>query len=160
MAAVGLLSLMSVSALTVMDALLRRFFASNIDGLSDVVEWCMVVAVSACFPAMLWGRHAITVRVLGTLLPWRAREMLELVGDTLLFAVIVVIAWQLSVYANEMRVFGDVSPLKGWPQWPMWAAACLIWYFAVFVQSAITLRQLARVCARQEPAPLAVQESI
>lgn len=160
MAAIGLLALMIISACTVVDAVLRRFFGSSIDGLSDVLEWCMVVAVSACFPAMLWGRHAITVRVLGTLLPWRAREALELIGDTLLAAVMIVIAWQLSIYAHEMWAFGDVTPLKGWPRWPMWAMACIIWYFAVLVQLSITFRQLQRTCARHEPKPLEVQESI
>lgn len=74
LAVVGLLALMTVSTLTVIDAVLRRYFASSIDGLSDVLEWCIVVAVSACFPAMLWRKNAITVRVLGTILPWRARS--------------------------------------------------------------------------------------
>ena len=160
MAAVGLIALMAVSALTVVDALMRRFFAGSIDGLSDVVEWCIIVAVSACFPAMLWGRHAITVRVLGTLLPWRARETLEFFGDLLLLSVIAVIAWQLSLYTHEVWEFGDITQLKGWPKWPVWAAACVIWWFAVIVQAAITARQVGRMCATVEPKALDVQESI
>ena len=47
LAVVGLIALMIVSALTVIDAVLRRYFAGSIDGLSDVLEWCIVVAVSA-----------------------------------------------------------------------------------------------------------------
>lgn len=160
MAAIGLIALMMVSALTVIDAVMRRFFAGNIDGLSDVVEWCIIVAVSACFPAMLWGRHAITVRVLGALLPWRAREALELLGDTLLLAVVAVIAWQLSLYGHEVWEFGDVTQLKGWPKWPVWAAASVIWWFAVLVQCAIALRQVGRVFAKHAPPILNGQETI
>ena len=96
LAVVGLIALMTVSALTVIDAVLRRYFAGSIDGLSDVLEWCIVVAVSACFPAMLWRKNAITVRVLGTILPWRVREALDLLGDLLLLAVIATVAWQLT----------------------------------------------------------------
>ena len=111
LAVVGLIALMIVSALTVIDAVLRRYFAGSIDGLSDVLEWCIVVAVSACFPAMLWRKNAITVRVLGTILPWRVREALDLLGDLLLLAVIATVAWQLTLYTRDVWRYGDVTML-------------------------------------------------
>lgn len=38
LAVVGLIALMAVSTLTVIDAVMRRYFAGSIDGLSDVLE--------------------------------------------------------------------------------------------------------------------------
>ena len=148
LAVVGLIALMTVSALTVIDAVLRRYFAGSIDGLSDVLEWCIVVAVSACFPAMLWRKNAITVRVLGTILPWRVREALDLLGDLLLLAVIAAVAWQLTLYTR------DVTMLMGWPKWPMWVMASAIWNFAVLVQTVMTARQTTRLLAPRELPPV------
>lgn len=159
-AAIGLIALMLVASLTVVDAVMRRFFASSINGLSDIVEWCIVVAVSACIPAMLWSKSAITVRVLGTLLPWRAREVLEFIGDSLLLATIMIICWQLSIYAYEVYRYDEVSLLLLWPKWPVWGAAVLIWYFAAFVQLMMSFQQLARVFAREKPPELTTQEVI
>ena len=154
LAVVGLIALMTVSALTVIDAVLRRYFAGSIDGLSDVLEWCIVVAVSACFPAMLWRKNAITVRVLGTILPWRAREALDLLGDLLLLAVIATVAWPLALYTGDVWRYGDVTMLMGWPKWPMWLMASAIWGFTVLVQTVMTARQLARLTAAVEPPPV------
>ena len=154
LAVVGLLALMTVSTLTVIDAVMRRYFASSIDGLSDVLEWCIVVAVSACFPAMLWRKNAITVRVLGTILPWRAREALDLLGDLLLLAVIATVAWQLTLYTRDVWRYGDVTMLMGWPKWPMWVMASVIWGFAVLVQAVMSARQAARLFAILEPPPV------
>ena len=149
LAVVGLIALMTVSALTVIDAVLRRYFAGSIDGLSDVL-----VAVSACFPAMLWRKNAITVRVLGTILPWRAREALDLLGDLLLLAVITTVAWQLALYTRDVWRYGDVTMLMGWPKWPMWLMASAIWGFAVLVQAVMSARQAARLFAILEPPPV------
>lgn len=159
-AAIGLIALMMVASLTVVDAVMRRFFASNINGLSDIVEWCIVVAVSACIPAMLFGKSAITVRVVGGFLPWRAREALELIGDVLLLGTIMIIAWQLSIYAYELYRYDEVSLLLLLPKWPVWATAVLLWYFAVFVQLMMCFQQLMRVFAQKEPPALATQEVI
>ena len=154
LAVVGLIALMTVSALTVIDAVLRRYFAGSIDGLSDVLEWCIVVAVSACFPAMLWRKNAITVRVLGTILPWRVREALDLLGDLLLLAVIAAVAWQLTLYTRDVWRYGDVTMLMGWPKWPMWVMASAIWNFAVLVQTVMTARQTTRLLAPRELPPV------
>lgn len=151
LASIGLLALMLVSTLTVVDALMRRFFASNINGLSDWVEWCIVVAVSACIPAMVWGRHAITVRVLGSVLPWRLREMLESFGQFLLAITLFVIVWQLFIYTQELYEFGDVSMLLQWKKWPVWTLATGLWSIALILQLIIFMMQCARIFASSEP---------
>lgn len=150
-AALGLTALIVVSTLTVIDALMRRFFAASIPGLSDWVEWCMIISVSACFPAMVWGRHAIAVRILGSILPWRIRETLELFGHLLLWGVIAVIAWQISLYCKDIYQFGDVSMLLQWRKWPVWAAASVLWWLTALIQSAIVFTQCKRVIARHDP---------
>lgn len=158
-AAIGLIALMIISSLTVIDALLRRFFSSNINGLSDWVEWCMIIAVSACIPAMVWGKHAITVRVLGSIVHWRIREALESFGHLLLLLTLAIIVWQLTLYTAELYEFGDVSMLLQWKKWPVWCVATGLWGVATLLQTAIFIRQLLRVFAKTQPTAM-ISESL
>jgi hypothetical protein len=103
---------------------------------------------------MLWRKNAITVRVLGTILPWRVREALDLLGDLLLLAVIATVAWQLTLYTRDVWRYGDVTMLMGWPKWPMWVMASAIWNFAVLVQTVMTARQTTRLLAPRELPPV------
>lgn len=160
LAALGLTALIAISALTVVDAVLRRYFGGNIHGLSDAVEWCMIVGISACFPAMIWGRHAITVRVVGKISHWRVHEGLELLGHLLLFATLVVISWQLSLYTYDIWLFGDVSMLLLWPKWPVWLVGSVIWCFTALTELVMLVEQVLRFTARTEPKAVEMQEGL
>lgn len=154
LAVVGLIALIIISSLTVIDAIMRRFFASSIDGLSDWVEWSMIIAVSACIPAMIWGGHAIAVRILGRFLPKRGEAALESFGHLMLGAVLAVIAVELTWYTNELYIFGDTSMLLQWKKWPVWAVATAIWWFAVLLQLLVVASHVMKIFAKDTTADL------
>ncbi|MDP8162505.1 TRAP transporter small permease subunit [Pasteurella skyensis] len=150
LATVGLLALIIVSALTVVDAILRQFFATHIDGLSDWLRFCVILAVSCCFPATIWDKHSITVRILGKIVHWRLRELFESIGQTILFLCLVIIGWQLYTYTYELWDYGDVSDLLLLPKWPVWTVATGIWWLTALIQGYLTIRQWSFVFAETE----------
>ncbi len=152
LATIGLLALIVVSGLTVVEAVMRQFFASHINGLSDWLRFCLVLAVSCCFPATIWGKHSITVRVLGKLLPWRVREFFESIGQTMLLLCLLIIAWQLYTYTYELWDYGDVSDLLLLPKWPVWAVATAIWWLTAAIQAYLTVKQWRLVFTSAERA--------
>lgn len=160
LAMIGLLALIAVSALTVVEAVLRQFFATHINGLSDWLSFCVVLAVSCCFPATIWGKHSITIRVLGQILPWRFRELFESIGQTMLLSCLIIIGWQLYIYTYELWDYGETSDLLLLPKWPVWTAATLIWWLTALIQLYITVRQWLIVFAKRAPLTYFIDEDI
>ncbi|PIE46124.1 MAG: hypothetical protein CSA45_00525 [Gammaproteobacteria bacterium] len=150
LATFGLLALTIISALTVVDAALRQFFAAHIGGLSDWLRFCVVLAVSCCFPATIWGKHSITVRILGKIVPWRFRELFEAIGQSILFLCLIIIAWQLYTYTHELWEHGDVSDLLLLPKWPVWTMATAVWWLTALIQGYLTVTQWRFVFAKRE----------
>lgn len=138
-------------ALPGLDEALRR---AGMDGLSDLYAPLGVVAVAACFPAMLATRSAITVRFIAQALPWRLREILEAIGALLLFAMFALMAWWLGLYASDLWQSGETTWLLEIPRWPAFFVACACLWVGVVIQGQICLIQLSRMLAREEPAPL------
>ncbi len=158
LATIGLFALIAISAMTVVDAALRKYFASSIDGLSDWLSFCVIIAVSCCFPATIWGKHSITVRILGNVLPWRFRELFESIGQTMLFACLVIIGWQLYIYTSELWEYGDVSDLLLLPKWPVWSIATVIWWLTALIQGYLTAKQWLIVFAPHAPLSYSIEE--
>ncbi len=151
LATLGLLALIIISALTVVDAVLRQFFATHINGLSDWLRFCVILAVSCCFPATIWGGHSITVRVFGRILPWRFRELFEAIGQMALFLCLLIIGWQLFKYTRDLWEYGDVSDLLLLPRWPVWTVATAIWWLTALIQGYLTVGQWQTVFAKNAP---------
>lgn len=169
-AVIGLTALLAVTALVLFEVVLRSgpmlalrdlwpgldgaLYAAGVDGLSDLYAPLGIVAVAACFPAMVATRAAITVRFVTQMLPWRLREGFEALGALCLLGMFALMAWWLSDYALDLFSTGETTWLMELPRWPAWAIACGCLWVGVFIQVAVSLRQLVRVFALREPAPL------
>lgn len=153
LALVGLLGLLVQSIVTVCDVLLRALFSLPIHGLSDLYELVVIFMVAACFPASLAGRHQITIRFLGKVVPWRVREMLELFGHALMLAVFVAMGWQLVLYTLSLFETGQTTWLLGIPMGPSWAVATVLILLGIPVQAIVVAIQFMRVVAPAEPSP-------
>ncbi|MBS9780998.1 MAG: TRAP transporter small permease [Gammaproteobacteria bacterium] len=158
LATIGLLALIVVSALTVVEAVMRQFFSTHINGLSDWLSFCVVLAVSCCFPATIWGKHSITIRVLGEILPWRFRELFESIGQTMLLLCLIIIGWQLYIYTYELWDYGETSDLLLLPKWPVWTAATAIWWLTALIQCYITIKQWLITSAKKAPLVYSIEE--
>lgn len=169
-AVIGLCALLAVTGLVLLDVLLRAgpvlalrdaapwlddgLREAGLDGMSDLYAPLGIVAVAACFPAMLATRSAITVRFVTQSLPWRLREGFEAVGAAALLVMFALMAWWLSDYALDLWETGETTWLLEIPRWPAFAIACLCLWIGVGIQAVIAVAQAGRALARSEPPPL------
>ena len=150
-ALIGLLGLLAQALATILDIALRGLFSTPIHGLSDLYELVVIFMVVASFPASLAGNHHITVRIAGKVLPWRMRELLELLGHSLLLAVFLILGWQLILHTQQMFATGQTTWLLGIPMGPSWAIATLMILLCTPIQAGVVAIQLMRVIAAHEP---------
>lgn len=143
-AATGLLALTVLAIVTMLDIAGRELFRVPISGFSDIADMIVVFAAASCFPISLVERHHVSVRFLGKL-NWRFREVLDLLGHTLMLAVFVLMCWQVVVYALDVYQSGQTTWLIRIPVWPLWFATAAVMAVCVPAQSLIVIGQVRRV---------------
>lgn len=169
-AVIGLTALLAVTGLVLFEVILRSaamvdlrdawpwldeaFFAIGVDGISDLYAPLGIVAVAACFPAMVSTRSAITVRFVAQKMPWRLREGLEAFGSVCLLGMFALMAWWITGYTLDLWRSGETTWLMELPRWHAWAVASCCFWVSAGIQATVSLRQVIRTCASYEPAPL------
>lgn len=166
-AVIGLTALLAVTALILFEVLVRSdpgiwlrdvfppldgaLRGIGMDGISDLYAPLGIVAVAACFPAMVASRSAITVRFVTDALPWRWRETLGFLGDAVLLGMFALMSWWLTLYARDLWQTGETTWILLIPRWPAFAIAALCLWFSTLIQAMVTARQAARALATSEP---------
>lgn len=169
-AVIGLTALLAVTGLVLIDILIRSgpmlalldavpwldeaLRRMGADGLSDLYAPLGIVAVAACFPAMLATRSAITVRFVAQALSWRWREALEAMGALVLLAMFGLMSWWLTGYTRDLWTSGETTWLMEIPRWPAFAIASFCLWVGVAIQAFVAGRQCLRAVAATEPPPL------
>ena len=155
LARIGLAGIVVFAFLTIADVVGRELLSRPIRGFSDFAELLFIVSAAACFPAAALQRQHIAVRFIGEALPWRGREILDLLGHVVMLVVFVIIAWRLGAYALDTALKGQTTWILRWPVWPVWTLAALSLATTVPIQALITLQHLRRCFAPrgEDPAP-------
>jgi len=146
-AAIGLVALTALAIVTMLDIAGRELFGVPINGFSDIADMMVVFAAASCFPISLIERHHVSVRFLGKL-NWRLREMLDLLGHTLMLAVFALMSWQVAVYALDVYQSGQTTWLIRLPVWPLWFATTFMIGVCVPIQALIVAEQVGRAFSR------------
>lgn len=131
LAAIGLVGLLVLGAVTMADVVMRWLFNSPIFGMSDLAELVVPAIVASCLPAAFAARQNITIRFLGRAIGARPGQTVELFGQMVVLLVLGAIVWQVWRYTAGIIRFGQTTWLLGVPLWPTWGlttalvAACL-----------------------------------
>jgi TRAP-type C4-dicarboxylate transport system permease small subunit len=149
-AAIGLFALTVLAIVTMLDIAGRELFRVPISGFSDIADMIVVFAAASCLPISLIERHHVSVRFLGKL-NWRLREVLDLLGHTLMLAVFVLMCWQVAVYALDVYRSGQTTWLIRIPVWPLWFATAFVIAVCIPAQALIVAGQFRRALS---PVPL------
>lgn len=142
-ATLGLAVLVVLSVVMMADIAGRELFSAPIQGFSDIADLIVIIAAAACFPASLANNQHVAVRFAG-LSHWRVREGLDLLGHTIMFAVFVVIAYQLVRYSADVYATGQTTWLLYIPVWPVWFLVTALFILCVPVQLTQVLYYLRR----------------
>lgn len=152
-ATLGLAVLVLLSVVMMADIAGRELISSPISGFSDIADLIVVIAAAACFPASLANNQHVAVRFVG-LAHWRLREALDLLGHTIMLAVLAIIAYQLAKYTADMYATGQTTWLLYIPVWPVWVLVTALFVLCVPVQLTQVLYYLRRLFS---PRPLGDQ---
>src|ERR1700726_346574 len=90
LAVVGLGVLLCFAAMTILDGLLRFFFASPIDVVRDAGALVAAFAVACCIPVAIVERSNITIRFLSSVISPRAGRVADM-GAAVLVEIILVL---------------------------------------------------------------------
>ena len=134
-ALVGFFGLLLMALLIFYDGLARYLAAPRISGFSDYGELVFPVVIASCFPAGLFRRTHITVRLLGHATGPRLSSWLEVFAAALTLVFFVLLAWQ---FVNMTAVFdaaGRSTPTIELPIAPWWWVATVIMGLCVPVQA-------------------------
>ncbi len=136
-AGVGLVGLILLSVAILADSMMRTLFDAPIYGLSDLAEIVTPPIVASCIPAAIAARRNIAVRFLGSALPPRAGQFVELIGQTAALVVLVGIVWQVGIYTANIIGNGQYTWLLRIPLGPTWVLAEALLVACVPVQALV-----------------------
>lgn len=105
---VGALALTAMMLLTVVDVI-GRFFKHPVFGSVELVGFLAVITAAAALPHTYKVNGHVGVEIFVRLLPQKVRLMIQVVTRLLSLVLFSVIAWQMFLYANDLRETGEVS---------------------------------------------------
>ena len=133
-AAVAGTALCFLMLLTVADVILR-LLGRPIVGTYELVGLSGAVAVGFSLPLTSWMRGHIYVDSFIARLPPRARAAINLLTRAVVFALFLLIGWNLVLYALDLRKSGEVSPTLRIPFYPVAfgvGIACFVQCLVIF----------------------------
>src|SRR5271163_3111596 len=142
LAVVGLGALLCFAAMTILDGLLRFFFASPIDIVRDAASLVAAFAVACCIPVAIVERSNITIRFLSNILGRRVGQLADVAAAILVEIVLILMTWQFVVFANQARASGSATWMLRIPTAPVWAAVAVILGISALLQIVVGIKTL------------------
>jgi TRAP-type C4-dicarboxylate transport system permease small subunit len=142
LAVVGLGALLCFAAMTILDGLLRFFFASPIDLVRDAGGLVAAFAVACCIPVAIVERSNITVRFLPSIAGRRVAHIADVAAALLVEVVLILMTWQFVVFANQARASGSATWMLRIPTAPIWAAVALLIGISAALQIVVGIKTL------------------
>lgn len=105
---VGATALTAMMLLTVVDVI-GRFFKHPIFGSVELVGFLAVITAAAALPHTYKVNGHVGVEIVVRLLPQKVRLWIQVITRTLSLALFSVIAWQMFLYACDIKQTGEVS---------------------------------------------------
>lgn len=126
---VGLAGLLTLSAITVFEVLVRWLFSFPIQGVYDISQLVVIIVIAACFPVVSAERRHIAVRLTDSLLSARVNSILEAFGELVSLLIFGLMTWQLWIYSNELAASNQTTWMLLWPVAPWWRVATVLMAF-------------------------------
>jgi len=141
---VGVIGLIVLALLTVADVLLRWLFSTPIEGVDDITQLALAVAIASTLPTGLLHGHNVTIRFLGKGLGDRSTYWLDAFGAALTLVFFVLLTWQFGILTVDHFQSHNTTMIAEFITWPWWSVACLLAAFGTAVQSVVLAGELRR----------------
>jgi TRAP-type C4-dicarboxylate transport system permease small subunit len=135
---VGLACLVGMMLLTCVDVIGRKF-GHPVFGSVELVGFMATLAVAFALPYTHQVRAHIGVEVLVQLLSARTQTIIELCTNIVSLVLFVIVTWQMSLYANDIRASGTVSMSLELPEYLVIyvVSACFLIFSLVIVKDIV-----------------------
>jgi len=140
LAVIGLGALLCFAAATIADGLLRFLFARPIDAVRDVGGLVAAFAVASCIPAAIVERSNITVRFISSFISPSAGRIADVAAAVLVTIVLVLMAWQFIVFAQQAQANASATWMLRIPAAPFWWGVAGMLWISVVLQIVVTVR--------------------
>lgn len=145
---IGGILLLAVSVLVVVEVILRKFFATSIQGVDTLSSFGMAVSFTWAMPYAILHRVHVRIDVLHMILPFKLRAWLDLGSAVIFFIYVAVLSWfcvqlAMSSYRNATVSSGILAVPLSIPQ-GLWSAGFVASVFALIylvVKSGRALRR-------------------
>ncbi len=134
LAAVGVVTIITIAFLTLVDVGLRTFLSTTIRGLSEILILLLGVAVAACLPSGAARAVHITLDLLTAHLPARQERALKVMGHTLLALFLLVVGTELFQVAANYDLRNQATLILGWQIAPFYYAMAVFVLLCVPIQ--------------------------
>lgn len=142
LAIIGLGALLCFAAMTMVDGILRFFFAHPIDAVRDAGGLVAAFAVACCIPVAIIERSNITIRFLSSLIGPRAGQIADAAAALLVEIILILMTWQFVQFAREAYTTGAATWMLRIPTAPVWAAVALILGISALLQLVVSAQIL------------------
>src|ERR1700722_2718971 len=142
LAVVGLGVVLCFAAMTILDGLLRFFFANPIDIVRDAANLVAAFAVACCIPVAIVERSNITIRFLPSIFGSRVGQLADIAAAALVELVLILMTWQFIVFANQARLNSSATWMLRIPTAPIWAAVASIFGISAVLQIVVSIKTM------------------
>lgn len=140
----GVIGLLVLALLTVVDVLLRWLFNTPVEGVDDITQLALAVAIASTLPTGLLHGHDVTIRFLGKGLGNRATYWLDAFGAALTLIFFVLLTWQFGVLTLDHLRSNNTTMIAEFITWPWWMVAGLFATLGTAVQSVVMAGEFRR----------------
>lgn len=153
LAVAGLAILLMLAAFTLLDGLLRSLANFPLDLVREIGDLVAAISGACCLPIVLLCRNNITLRLFDNLLSEKLARIVDIFASTLVWIVMIGMAWQFYLFSMKTLNAHDVTWLLNVPKAPFWFVVDAVLWVGVAVQTFVVIQDITgkRTVQSQEP---------
>lgn len=142
-ASVGLI--LGAAVLGVIEILVRWILRYSLVGMVEVSTVAIILGVCGCFPYCLLTRGNIAIRMFSHVRSVLLQKILEGFAGSLVFAVFLMMAYQMWLHGLQLSQAGGASLMLRIPMGLVWSVAAVLAFFGALIQLHVVICTLRGV---------------
>ncbi len=142
-AIIGVLGLLMIALVTIATVVARAVFNYPIIWGHDFATLVIIIVVATCFPTGVMLRKHVAIEFLGNALGGKWSRRLDFFGALVTSAALSVLAWRMTVIAQEETAYNTSTIVAQIPTGPVWWLAAILVWASVPLQFIVTLHIIA-----------------
>lgn len=141
-AIIGVLGLFLIAVITIATVVARAVFNYPLIWGHDLASLIIIVVVATCFPTGVMLRKHVAIEFLGDGLGAKWYRRLDFFGALVTAIALAVLAWQMSVIADQETAYNSSTIVARIPTGPVWWLASILVWASVPLQFIVTFHIL------------------